>query len=161
MKSVRLMLVALSSVLLSLVVLPTNVAQAYPDPVCNITVSATELEGGEPLTISVTSDIEADLSVTFLGETRSEENATVLEETFQTPRVSRESTRTIEASCDGVLRSAEITLLPAGADADSGDVTDDVSGLLPDTGGAPFWLLLLGILLAVSGGALVARHRRA
>ncbi|MDX6276452.1 MAG: hypothetical protein QOJ72_580 [Nocardioidaceae bacterium] len=50
--------------------------------------------------------------------------------------------------------SADITLLPKGADTNDG-------GLLPNTGGSNLWILVLGgVLLVGGGGAILASRRR-
>ncbi|KQY60558.1 hypothetical protein ASD11_14065 [Aeromicrobium sp. Root495] len=45
--------------------------------------------------------------------------------------------------------------------ADDTDDTKDTNGVLPDTGGASFWLLLTGAALVLAGGATIVARRRA
>lgn len=140
------------------------VEDPYPDLVCTLTVSDTSVVGGSEVTIGVSSDVPANLSITFLGETRTRAGATELLETFRTPVVDRRELATIEGSCDDNTRSAGLELLPAGADAGLADADagqDGIAGLLPNTGGMAFWLLLLGVLLALTGAAAVVQRRRA
>lgn len=51
--------------------------------------------------------------------------------------------------------SADITLLPKGADTD-----DDDGGSLPNTGGSNLWILVLGGVLLVGGGGVIFASRR-
>lgn len=53
--------------------------------------------------------------------------------------------------------TAKVTLLPAGL-ADNGDANSN--GLLPNTGGASFWILLLGAALVLGGGGVTYASRR-
>ncbi len=58
-----------------------------------------------------------------------------------------------------VSRSATVTLLPRGAGDGDGDDDGGLAGVLPDTGGASFWLLLAGAALVVVGGGVALRRR--
>ncbi len=136
----------------------------YPDLVCSLSVSDTSVEGGSDVTISVASDVPANLAITFLNETRTRDGATELTETFRTPVVDQRQIAAIVGSCDGIQRSAGLELLPVGADsglADSDAGQDGLAGILPNTGGIAFWLLLAGLLLALTGAAVVVQRRRA
>ncbi len=136
----------------------------YQDAICSVTLSASRVVSGESFTVTVTADRPADLSVTFEGETQSRANAQELVATFRAPTVDRPRTLQVSASCDGNVRSAGVEILPIGL-AGSGDGPGQgdsaLGGLLPNTGGASLWLLLLGLVLAVVGGAVAVRRRRA
>lgn len=147
----------------------------YQDAICSIALSTSQVVSGESFTVTVTADRPVDLSVTFQGETRSRANAQELTATFRAPNVDRPQTLQVTASCDGNPRAVGIEILPAGisdggvpgqggsdlAGSGSGAGESALGALLPRTGGAPFWLLLLGIALALAGGAVVVRRRRA
>lgn len=53
--------------------------------------------------------------------------------------------------------TANVTLLPQGLAPE--DDTDD-NGVLPDTGGSSFWVLLVGVGLVLTGGGLTYATRR-
>lgn len=162
----------------------------YPDPTLSVKVPGGKLYGGNPISISASASVRCSpLSLSFLGDTVSAKGSS-LSHTFDTPVVKTVTPKKVTASCTytdasgasttvtgdavvtpaafvgplaGAVRSASATviLLPRAA----GDGTDTASndegdGILPNTGGLPFWLLVIGVVLVLGGGIIATRRRR-
>lgn len=141
------------------VALPMHGAQAYPDVVCTIEAPSS-VQPGDEFEVVVRSSTPQDLSVSFDGRTASRPSATTLAATFRAPTSG--STAAIEARCGDEVASATLSIgAGAGSGSGAGEPDARAGGLLPDTGGAPFWLLVSGVVLAVVGGTIVIRRRQA
>lgn len=177
---------ALAAVIASLVPTAAIAADTYPDPSLSIQIPPGKLYGGDPVTIGATSSVSCStLSITFLGDTAAKKGST-FKHTFDTPVVKKVTPEPVSASCtytdangasttvtsdavvtpaafvgplSGAVRKANATiiLLPR----DGGTSADDSNGLLPNTGGLPFWLLVAGLVLVLVGGVVASRRRRA
>ncbi|KQY58386.1 hypothetical protein ASD11_01595 [Aeromicrobium sp. Root495] len=162
----------------------------YPDPTLSVKVPGGKLYGGDPVSVSASASVRCSpLSLTFLGDTVSTKGSS-LTNTFDTPVVKTVTPKKVTASCTytdasgasatvtgdatvtpaafvgplpGAVRSASATviLLPRAADdgADNGS-QDNGNGILPNTGGLPFWLLIAGVVLVLGGGVIATRRRR-
>lgn len=162
----------------------------YPDPVLSVKVTGGKLYGGEPVSLGATASVDCSpLSLSFLGDTVSTKGSS-LTRSFDTPVVKEVTPKKVTASCTytdasgasttvtgdavvtpaafvgplaGAVRSASATviLLPrATDDGDDNGSNDQGNGILPNTGGLPFWLLVAGVVLVVGGGVIATRRRR-
>ena len=170
MKKIAATLVATALAAFALVA-PATVASAvtYPAAQCDIQVSSTTVRSGEPFTVTVrvVNDVPADLSATYRDTTRSKDDTLELVAQFTAPRTSRNLTTQVTTTCDGQPGSIADILVLGDAVGDGGDgVADsdadagDANGILPGTGGADLWLLILGALLVIAGTGAVVRRRR-
>lgn len=139
------------------VALPMSSAQAYPDAVCTIEAPAS-VQPGEEFEIVVRSSTPQNVSVTFAGQTQSSDAATSLRAGFRAPTSG--TSAAIDARCGDEVASAVLSIGAGAGSGGGGDREASTGGLLPSTGGAPLWLLLLGGALAVIG-TIVVRRRQA
>lgn len=204
MKNLRL--AAAAAIALSVTLLSSGSAQAYPDsPNVTITISGATIIGGDTFDYTASADVDCEWTVTYdeavngsdtqtgsgdslsgtfdtkvvtevfrsdiVAECTYDDNvpaakAKVVFENDVTPAFhSADDSSVLQAAQQNASASAVVTLLPRGGDVDddnanNGDNGDD-NGVLPDTGGASFWILVLGGVLVVAGaGALYASRRR-
>jgi LPXTG-motif cell wall-anchored protein len=143
-------------------------AQAYPEGLCDLEVSAQVVNSGESITATCTySVVETDARksalsdttwvMTFNGETRNGTGETFTQ-TFEAPVVSEPTTFKLTSVGTGdagtCSRSVNITVLPNGS-----AVTPPGDGDLPNTGGPNLWILLAGFGLVGTGIAVTLRSR--
>jgi LPXTG-motif cell wall-anchored protein len=163
-------------------------ADDYGPATIDLSVSPTELTGGETFTGTATSNKDCtSWSVTYDGGTSSTNPATgsgtSISFSFTTNPVSDVENHTVTATCtydDGtgtsdrstalvpISRSADITVDPAGdVSPPTGPVGPgpDNGGTgttsLPNTGGPDLWVLAAGLALLLGGAGAVFRARRA
>ncbi len=141
MKKIAAALAATALAALALVA-PISPAAAYPDPVCTVSVSSTQVRAGEPFTVTVTSDIPADLTATYRGVTRSASQTLQLVAQFVAPQTDRDLQTTVTTTCNGQPGStAGVTVIGSGggggddADADGGADSDADGGVNADADG--------------------------
>lgn len=144
-------------------------AQAYPEAVCTLVVSAQVVNSGDEITATCSlettdtaaprsaADSDTEWEMTFNGETRTGTGATFTA-TFEAPEVPERTELTLlsvgvngDQTCQ---RTAMITVLPAGD-----QVTPPDDDGLPGTGGPRLALLFAGLGLVLAGGAAI-RHSR-
>lgn len=157
MKSVRILVAAVLASAAAILATGTP-AQAYPDPVCTVSVSPQRIVAGSQFTATVTSTVATDLSATYRGVTKSASDATRLVATFNAGSA---GSHQLSISCGGEIRGVALQILPAGANVDPDDNAQAPSsnGILPNTGGLPWILLVIGAVLVVAGGAVAVRRR--
>ena len=143
-------------------------AQAYPEGVCDLEVSAQVVNSGE--TVSATSHYSVvDSSarkqagddvhwvLTFNGDSRTGTGETFTA-SFTAPDVTKPSSFKLTSTGTGPAgtcsRSVNVTVLPNGSVSPPGG-----GGGLPNTGGPALWLLIAGLGL-VGGGAVAIRMSR-
>lgn len=164
-------------------------AALYPDCGITLTLNNSTVVGGEKFSFTADAgDVECDWTVTYAGKTKTG-SGTSLSGTFSTKKVSEKTTTKITAKCVHEVNSslssstastdvtpafyssgstqtlqsadrtcpvsADVTLLPKGAAPD-----DEEDGVLPDTGGANFWLLVIGGVLVLGGAGITYASRR-
>lgn len=150
-----------------IIAMPAQSAHAVEDPyedgICSVSISPTRVVGGQDFTVTVRSDSPRDLSVSFDGQTRSRDDARELVATFRAPTVSSATTAQVTATCGDQSRVASFQILAAAGAASgpggSGSGGSSLAGILPNTGGVAWWLLLVGLVAAVVGGAVTVRRR--
>ncbi|HEY0902728.1 MAG TPA: LPXTG cell wall anchor domain-containing protein [Marmoricola sp.] len=182
MKKLSILCVAaLGAALVAVVGAPT--ASAYPDRSCTLTVDNQVVASGEHFTATGETTVEAgttngevDWTFTFDGVTKKRKGATASAR-FRAPEVttSREipltgRVVTPDGTCERTIVITVGSSMAAGPQAPGGDgdgdgvgrdSTDDGDGgLLPNTGGPGFWLLVAGVLLLLGGGAVLVTRRR-
>ena len=101
--------------------------------------------------------------MSFDGQTRSRDDARELSATFRAPSVSSTTTAQVTATCGDQSRVASFQILAAAGSASgpsgSGSGGPSLAGILPNTGGVAWWLLIAGLVAAVVGGAVTVRRR--
>ena len=144
-------------------------AQAYPEGVCDLEVSAQVVNSGE--TVTATSHYSVvDTSarkqagddvhwvLTFNGDSRTGTGETFTA-SFTAPDVTKPSSFKLTSTGTGPAgtcsRSVDVTVLPDGSVSPPGG-----GGGLPNTGGPDLWILLLGVVLVGAGTAVTLRTRR-
>jgi LPXTG-motif cell wall-anchored protein len=142
-------------------------AQAYPEGVCDLEVSAQVVNSGESITATCTYSVvdnsarKSALSdttwvMTFNGETRTGTGETFTQ-TFTAPSVTEPTTFALKSTGTGdagtCSRTVNITVLP------DGSVVSPPGDDLPNTGGPNLWILLAGLGLVVAGTAVTLRSR--
>lgn len=163
---------------------------AYPDCGIALSLNNSTVVGGESFSFKADSGgIDCDWTVTYAGKTKTG-SGTSISGSFSTKEVSKKTTTTITASCehevaDALSRSttsadvtpafystgssetiqaatrtcpvsAHVTLLPTG----TAPAHEEDDGVLPNTGGANFWILVLGGALVVGGAGITFASRR-
>lgn len=160
-----------ASVLLALgLVLPGVAANAadYPDPTVAIIIDP-DVCIGQPLPFKGTSSVDGDWTVTYLGQTKTGSGKNFAVD-FSTKNATAGKNETLTAvqTYDGgsLTRTATINLPKCADEAAAGaDLGDDaagnggLSGILPNTGGIAFWVIVLGAALVVAGSVTVSRRR--
>ncbi|KQY58953.1 hypothetical protein ASD11_04860 [Aeromicrobium sp. Root495] len=164
-----------ATVLLALgLVLPGVAASAaddaYPDPTVAIIIDP-DVCIGQPLPFIGKSSVDGDWTVTYLGQTKTGSGKNFAVD-FSTKKAKAGQSVTLRAvqTYDGgsLTRTATINLPKctdqAAGGADLGDGVgnagnDGLSGILPNTGGLAFWVIVLGVVLAVAGSVTLARRR--
>lgn len=156
---------ALATLFVVLGVAPS--AQAYPEGVCNLELSAQVVNSGESITATCTYSVvdtaarKSALSdttwvMTFNGETRTGTGETFTQ-TFVAPEVTKPTTFKLTSVGTGdagtCSRSVNVTVLPNGTKVEPPD--DD----LPNTGGPRLILLLAGLGLVISGAVAIRQSR--
>lgn len=144
-------------------------ASAYPERTCFVEVDRQTLNPGESFTATGRTPVAIDSSnnevsgseihwtFEWNGVTKARTGKEV-QARFTAPEV--DSTRDITLTARSTspagdcVRRLEITVLGASV---AGPSSDD--GLLPNTGGPAFWLLVAALLMLVGGGFMVARKR--
>ncbi len=160
MKSVRILVAAVLASAAAILATGTP-AQAYPDPVCTVSVSPQRIVAGSQFTATVTSTVATDLSATYRGVTKSASDATRLVARFNAGSA---GSHQLSISCGGEIKGVAVQVLPADAAIDDPDGNDNgtgpsSNGLLPNTGGLPWILLVIGAVLVVAGGTVAVRRR--
>lgn len=181
MNQFRKLLVVIAAMTASLVTLMPSAASAYPaclTTTISVVPSADSMVGGGDLTIDVVAESDdqlpaGTLTVTAFGKTSTAANG-AFSKTVTTPVVSAKKVFAIKAQftpdspCTGTSVAAvaedptfkassgteNVTLLPE-ATQDTG-----LAGVLPNTGGASIWFIVLGVALLGFGAAVVGRSRR-
>ena len=143
-------------------------AQAYPEGVCDLQVSAQQVNGGDTITATSHYSVvdtaarkqagdDVHWVLTFNGETRTGTGET-FKASFTAPEVGKRTSLTLTSTGNGPAgtcsRSVDITVLPTGS-----QVTPP-GGDLPNTGGPDLWILLAGLGLVGVGTAVTLRTRR-
>jgi LPXTG-motif cell wall-anchored protein len=145
---------------------PIPTEAPYPPTVCDLQLSKTRVAPGETFTATVTADQPTTITVSYEDQSFSEDDTLELVATFTAPSTTSTRTTQVVAACGDLAAVSADVVVAVGdggavdaagdADADAGDA----SGILPETGGTDFWLLLLGALLLAAGvGAVVQRRR--
>lgn len=176
-----------AAMIAGVVTLLSSGAQAYVDCGITLTLSSSTVVGGESFTFKADAgQVDCAWVVTYAGKTKTG-NGTSITGSFPTDEVSKKTTTTIKATCEHEIGSAlsksststdvtpafyssspsaavqartdicpvsaHVTLLPKGTSPE-----DD--GALPDTGGANFWLLVIGGVLVIGGAGITYASRR-
>jgi hypothetical protein len=166
-KSRMAVLIALLVGLVGFTVAP---ATAYPDYRMNLTVNRTVLYGGQTFTGTATSNVPCDWTLAWNGVVRTH-HANDFVSTFTAPNVTRITKIPLHGTCVYVLaraftgrvlaraattatwqRTIVITVLPRGTVSPPH---------LPPTGGPGLPILILGLVLAIAGAALMLAAKRA
>ena len=154
-------------------------AQAYPEPVFQISVNHQVMVGGVPFIGHAKANVAChDWTLTFLDQTASGTGKT-FDHTFSTPAVTTKKIYPMHAVCQYTMAAGSagsalkvaaqtwtgdipITLLPKGASAAApvSHASGGGGGLLPGTGGPSFWVLLAGLVLVLGGTTAIVRSRR-
>ena len=137
----------------------------YPPTVCDLQLSKTRVAPGETFTATVTADQPTIITASYEDQSFSEDDTMKLVATFTAPSATSTRTTRVVATCGDLgAVSAEVLVVVGGDDGDAAADADadagDAAGILPGTGGADLWLLVLGALLVLAGiGAVVQRRR--
>ena len=168
----RLQLALAGAVVATLTVLAPSPAQAYPTMMC--TVSDRVVTGGEDVTVTAQASPDTDSTtwtLSYEGQNRSRSGNPVTA-TFDTDEVDEPTQTTVTATVtnqagDSSTCTGVIVLLPRDSDDDDeGDGDGDGGGsgdngsLLPNTGGERLIWLIIGAMLVLVGGGVVATSRR-
>lgn len=149
----------------SAVDLPVPTESPYPPTVCDLQLSKTRVAPGETFTATVTSDQPTIITASYEDQSFSEDDTMKLVATFTAPNTTSTRTTQVVATCGELgAVSADVLVAVGGDDSDAAADADadagDAAGILPGTGGADLWLLVLGALLVLAGiGAVVQRRR--
>jgi LPXTG-motif cell wall-anchored protein len=152
-------------------------AQAYPEVVINISVGRTVVFGLHDFTAVASANVTCNWTLEWNGVTRTRAGHKTFTTTFRAPNVSRVTRIPLHATCVYTVpsgaravtsrttattasqatwrRTIVITVLPA-----RGTVTPPSQGGIPNTGGPDLWILLAGLGLVATGGAVVVRSKR-
>lgn len=166
----KLALLCITALGAALLVLgPAPSASAYPELTCTVTVDRQVLEPGQTFTVTGKSQVvdngtATDSSVrwtfTFDGVTKKRTGATVTAR-FKAPQVDETRTFKLTARSVSSLGTCERDLLITVLGAQVAGPNPGGGGLMPNTGGPTFWLLVGALaLLLVGGGTVVATRRR-
>lgn len=142
-----------------------NAADTYPDPSVAIAIDPITCIG-QPLPFTGRSSVDGVWTVTYLGQTKTATGKKVAID-FDTKKAPDGKTVTLTAvqRYDGgtLKRSEGITLTTcddeSGTGANRGDGSG-LSGILPNTGGISFWIIVLGVALVAAGATTVVRRRQ-
>lgn len=181
----QLRLVAAFLAALVAILVGASAAQAYPGPVFSLTVNHHVVHGGHPFDATAKSDVTcSNWTINWLGQSASA-SGKVFTHTFSTPVVHHKQTHSVTAQCTysasagaagtairvvdlkSPVLSTHVTLLPrkgsgggGGNGNGNGNGNGGGNGILPNTGGPAFWLLIAALLLVVAGLSAMARNRR-
>jgi LPXTG-motif cell wall-anchored protein len=133
-------------------------AHAYPEPSCPASVSSQHVTGGATFTVTGTSSVPRDWTVTFDGQHAST-HGTSMRFAFRAPVVSTTTTLAVHVSCGGGDQVIPVTVVPPGSAA-PGVHEAARSSSLPHTGGPARGLLAAGVALVVAGLGVLALRRR-
>ena len=143
-------------------------AQAYPEGVCNLEVSAQVVNSGESITATGTYSVVDDgarasalsdttWEMTFNGDTRNGTGETFTQ-TFKAPTVAEPTVYKLSAVATGdagtCSRSVNVTVLP------NGTTVKPPGDELPNTGGPRLILLIVGLGLVVAGAVSIRMSRK-
>lgn len=155
-------------------------AQAYPQQAVHIHfhVDHQVVHGGSTVTGFTSADVRCDWTVTFLSQSASGSGKRFRHE-FATPKVHKRTVYPMRATCRYTSSQGDpktwtgtipITVVPTGDPLHQGAAGAGVnaappaggalSGLLPNTGGPAFWVLLAGLALLLGGAGVLLSSRR-
>ena len=165
-KIAALCIAALGAALLVVGTAPS--ASAYPELTCDVEVDRQVLSPGDSFTVTgdarvIDENTEStdDITWTFTwnGVTKKRTGGMV-KASFKAPEVSSTRTIRLTARADTPLgpcvHNFDIDVVVASV---AGPGPDGDDGLLPNTGGPAFWLLVAALLMLLGGGFMVVRKR--
>lgn len=161
----------------------------YPQPVFGISVDHQVVRGGDTFVAHARANVRCDWRMRF-GDQRASGTGKQLRHRFSTPVVAHRTERSVRVTCRyssgggarpcGTARASRlwhgtvpVTLLSrndsanvppsaptGGSPGGSAGPSAGFGGLLPNTGGPEFWILVAGLVLLLGGGTAVVVARR-